>query len=60
MATFAKLMVDLYHFFKSYELSPLLLFFDGLKSAFFRLSNTALLASFGSEGGHWRRLKANE
>ena len=32
MATFAQLMVNLYHFFSTYELSPLQLFFYGLKS----------------------------
>ena len=60
MANFAQLMMDLYHFFSTYELSPLQLFFNGLKSAFFRLSKTALLASVGSDGGHWRLLKENE
>ena len=60
MATFAQLMVNLYHFFSTYELSPLQLSFYGLKSASFRLSKTALLASFGSDGGHWRLFKENE
>ena len=53
MVTPALLMVNLYHFLSTYELSPLQLFFYGLKSASFRLSKTALLASFGSDGGHW-------
>ena len=52
MATFAQLMVNLYHFFSTYELSPLQLFFNELKSEFFRLSKAVLLASFGSDGGH--------
>ena len=60
MEAFAQLMVNLYHVFSTYELSPLQLFFYGLKSASFWLSNTALLASFGSDGGHWRLLKENE
>ena len=57
MATFAQLLVDLDHFFQTNELSPLQLFFYGLKNAPFRLSKAALLASFGSDGGHWRLLK---
>ena len=60
MATFAQLLVNLYHFFSTHELSPLQLFFYGLKSASFRLSKTVLLASFGSDGGHWRLFKENE
>ena len=60
MATFAQLIVGLYHFFSTYELSPLQLFFYGLKSESFRLSKTALLSSFGSDGGHWRLFKENE
>ena len=48
---------NLYHFFPSHELSPLQLFFYGLESPSFWLSKTALLASFGSDGGHWRFLK---
>ena len=60
MATFAELMVNLYHFFSTNELIPLQMFFNGLKSAFFRLSKTVLLASFGSDGGHWRLFKENE
>ena len=46
--------------FSTYELSPLQLIFNGLISAFLRLSKTVLLASFGSDGGHWRLLKENE
>ena len=60
MATFAQLMVNLYHFFSTYELSPLQLVFYGLKSASFRLSKPVLLASFGSDGGYWRFCKENE
>jgi hypothetical protein len=52
-------MVNLYHFFSAYELSPLQLFLYGLKSASFWLSKTPLLASFGSDGGHWRLFKEN-
>ena len=51
---------NLYHFFPSHELSPLQLFFYGLESPSFWLSKTALLASFGSDGGHWRFFKENE
>ena len=60
MATFAQLMVNLYHFCSTYELSPLQLFFYGHKSASIRLSKQALLASFALDGGHWRLLKENE
>ena len=60
MATFAQLMVDFYHFFSTYELSPLKLLFYGLKSESFRLSKKVLFALFGSDGGHWRLLKENE
>ena len=56
----AQLTVNLYHFFSSHELSPLQLFLYGLESSSFRLSKTALLASFGSDGGHWRFFKENE
>ena len=56
----AQFMVNLYHFFSSHELSLLQLFFYGLESTSFRLSKTALLASFGSDGGHWRFFKENE
>ena len=38
--------MNLYHFFSSHELSPLQLFLYGLESSSFRLSKTALLASF--------------
>ena len=51
IAISAQFMVNLYHFFSSHELSPLQLFFYGLESTPFRLSKTALLASFGSDGG---------
>ena len=51
LVTPAQLMVNLYHFFSAYELSPLQLFLYGLKSASFWLSKTPLLASFGSDGG---------
>ena len=51
---------NLYHFFLSHELSSLQLFFYGLKSPSFWLSKTALLASFGSDGGRWRFFKENE
>jgi hypothetical protein len=60
MAISAQFMVNLYHFFSSHELSPLQLFFYGLKIPSFRLSKTALLASFGSDGGHWRFFKEND
>ena len=60
MAIPAQFTVNLYHFFSSHELSPLPLFFYGLESPSFRLSKTALLASFGSDGGHWRFFKENE
>ena len=60
MAISAQFTVNLYHFFSSYELSPLHLLFYGLKSPSFRLSKTALLASFGSDGGHWRFFEENE
>ena len=56
----AQLTVNLYHFFLSHELSLLQLFLYGLESLSFRLSKTALLASFGSDGGHWRFFKENE
>ena len=59
MAISAQFMVNLYHFFSAYELSPLQLFLYGLKSASFWLSKTPLLASFGSDGGHWRLFKEN-
>ena len=57
MATSAQFIGNLYHFFSTHELSPLQLFFYGVKSPSFWLSKTALLASFGSDGGHWRFLK---
>ena len=57
---FAQLMVNLYHFFSTYELTPLQLFFSGIKIPSLQLSKTALLASFGSDGGHWRFFKENE
>ena len=60
MAISAQFTVNLYHFFSSYQLSPLQLLFYGLESPSFRLSKTALLASFGSDGGHWRFFKENE
>ena len=60
MAISAQFTVNLYHFFSSYELSPLQLLFYGLESPSFRLSKTALLASFGSDGGHWRFFEENE
>ena len=60
MAAFAQLMVNLYHFFSTYELSPLQQFFYRLKITSLRLFKTVLLASFGSDGGHWRFFKENE
>ena len=60
MAISAQFTVNLYHFFSSYQLSLLQLLFYGLESPSFRLSKTALLASFGSDGGHWRFFKENE
>ena len=42
MATFAQLMVNRYHFFSTFERSPLKLLFYGLKSESFRLSKTVL------------------
>jgi len=60
VATSAQFIVSLYHFFPSHELSPLQLFFYRVESPSFWLSKTALLASFGSDGGHWRFLKENE
>ena len=53
-------MVNLYQFFLSYELSLLKLLFYGLESPSFWLFKKALLASFGSDGGHWRFFKENE
>ena len=60
MAISAQFIVNIYHFFLSYELSSLQLFFCGLKSLSFRLSKMALFASFGSDGGYWRLFKENE
>ena len=60
MVTPAQLMMNLFHFFSTYKLSLLKLFFYGLKTAFFRLSITALLASFGSDGGHCRLFLKSE
>ena len=60
MAISTQFTVNLYQFFLSHELSLLQLFFYGLERPSFRLSKTALLASFGSDGGHWRFFKENE
>ena len=60
LPAFLRILLNLYQFFLSYELSLLKLFFYGLESPSFWFLKMALLASFGSDGGHCRFFKENE